>query len=680
MSLPEVAQAVPAARWLVVFVLIYLAARAPSAAPILLAGAGVGAAILYALALYVFAARYPDRAEAAARWALPGDTLLLWLGMQITTSPLEFLLLGFPLTAVAGLLVGHAGAAAVAAALTLMQLPLAPASVFAPANWVGWGLAGFSLFATGHAGGAAFRRLIARLGFARALAQIRSGTALGGPLAANAALGTILAHFHASGGSLALVDPRTRRLEVLAAHGPDPYSRPPDTPQDIAEWAPRGGQGVLLTPVAEVSMGADRRELGSSARVPLVVNGTPVGLLTLHRSPGTTAFTRDDLEAAELMTQATAGYLLHVQGEQQLAVTLDHLAGGHAKVGYALTRDPVTLWPALLDLVRVLTSARFAVLALEHEDTGNIEIVSAQGLSAAAARDLLSPLLAAITRGVIQVTDASDTPAPLPTVTCVPLMTGTRAIGALGLGFAGGAPLSHPFLLGVAAHIAAAVDTARTAHRVADIGATEERRRIAREMHDGLAQTLANALLQVDLSAMTAQSAPAQTGKELEELRSLLGQAMRELREFMIELRRTDSKEARFFLALEALARELERRHRLSVGVVATGDDAHLPPAVRHALLAIARQALGNIQAHADATVVTVRAEITEEQCTLSIADDGIGFDVQATRAQTSTGHHLGLPSMEERASLVGGQIQIDSAPNHGTTVTVRVPLGVSHA
>jgi signal transduction histidine kinase len=272
-------------------------------------------------------------------------------------------------------------------------------------------------------------------------------------------------------------------------------------------------------------------------------------------------------------------------------------------------------------------------------------------------------------------------------MTYVPLLVGSRVIGALGLDAPDGAPFSGALLPAIASHVAAAIDTARTAHRVADIGAAEERRRIAREMHDGVAQTLANALLQTDLaSAAAAAPVPAAgsppgsaVAKELVDLRALLEQAMREMREFMAELRRTETRDDHLGAALERLAREMERRHQLPVSVTASGDDLHLPPAVRHALLAIARQALANVQAHARATRATVRVQVADEWCTLSVADDGIGFDVHAYRAGPAAGHHLGLPSMEERAGLVGGRLVIESEPARGTTITVQVPLGVRH-
>lgn len=683
-ALTEVAQATLAARLLVVAALIVLNLWLPSGAAGPWAIPVIGTAVIYAFAVTLYGAQSPLRAEQVARWALPGDVALLWIGMVMTAAPAEFVLLGFPLVVVAGLLVGYWGAGAVAAALALAQIPLVRFSMFAPAQWVGWALLGFSLLAAGATAGAAAQRLAARARFARTLSGLAAALASGRPgttATAEAILRGAAAYFRADSGTLALLDPVTRRLETLASHGLDPsvLVAGPDAGESIAGWVAEGGRAVLLTPGSQFPLRVQSTDVRSSICVAAAVEGRPVGVLVLHRGPSAVEFAKDDLEDAEIVAAAAAGYLLRAQDERTLSASLTALAGGHAKVGYALTRDPVVLWPALLDLVRSLTSARFAVLALEHEYTGNVEIVAARGLNGAAARTLLPPLLAAITVGEVQVAGGTGTAAPGSPVTCVPLAVGPRTIGALGLDLPDGGPFSRPLLLAVGAHIAAAVDTARTAHRVADIGAAEERRRIAREMHDGLAQTLANALLQTDLSAMTAQSAPAELGRELRELRGLLEQAIREMREFMAELRRTEEGDDRLFLALERLARDLERRYRLTITVTSTGDDAHLPPAVRHAVLAIARQALANVKAHARVTAAGLRAEVTDEQCTVSVTDDGVGFDVHAYRAGPDAGHHLGLSSMDERASLVGGRLAIESGPNRGTTVTVQVPLGVRH-
>lgn len=304
-----------------------------------------------------------------------------------------------------------------------------------------------------------------------------------------------------------------------------------------------------------------------------------------------------------------------------------------------------------------------------------IDIVATRGVAGPAARAYLPVLLAASTDGATHMTRPGEGE---PAVACVPLRVSSRSVGAIGIGLPQGATPAPSLLTAVAANIAAAVHTARTAHRVADIGIVEERRRIAREMHDGLSQTLADALLQTDLSAMTAQKDPVQTTSDLRELRTLLERAMRELREFMSELRRDTEANGGLLAALEALGRDFERRYEVPTAVVTSGEDNQLPSAVRHAMLAIARQALTNVRTHARATAVTIRGQVTESECTVSVVDNGVGFDLAAFRARQA-GHRLGLTSMEERAALVGGQLEIETTPGGGTTVTAHIRLGRDH-
>ncbi len=672
---PVVIQAVLAVRWLVLAALISLEALTPGSTPTRFALPLYGVALLYSAAFTLYAWRYPDRAGDAARWALVCDSAVLWIGMHVTTFPREFLLLGFPLAVVAGILIGHAGATAVGVLLALSQNPSAHASIFAPNQWLAWTLMTFSLLAAGNAGAAVFERLANRARFADSLAEIKNiGTSAQNRAdAAETALDAAVALFRADSGSLMLFDPQTEQLEVLAARGGDNA-----VDGSIAGWVAQGGHAILLTSSSMLPFRLQRQEIGSSLCVPVAVGRTKLGVLNLNRSTTVSQFTHEDLEAADVVAHHMAGLLMRALYERTFPALVAELAEGHSKVNSAFTRDPVVLWPVLLDLVRSLTAAQFAVLALEHEDTGNVEIVSARGIDGASAQDLRPALLAATTRREIHVSNGSGVTAT--SVTCVPLCVNARTIGAVGLGLRTDRPYPHSLLRAVAAHIAAAVDTALAAHRIADIGATEERRRVAREMHDGLAQTLADALLQTDLSTMTAQATSAALVTDLKDLRTLLERAMRELREFMSTLRRGESRPDRLFPALEMLAGELGRRRTdPPTTVVCIGNDANVSPAVRHAVLAIVRQALTNVHAHAQATSVTIRAEATDERCTVSIADNGLGFDLHAHRASVQPGHHLGLASMEERASLVGGRLEIDTAPNRGTTVTVDIEFGGDH-
>lgn len=682
--LPTFTQAVVSLRWLALAALIALETLQPSGGSVSRLIGLYASIVGYTLALTLVVWRYPEAHSATTRAGIALDTTAIAAGMLITGHRAEYLLLAFPVAAIAGLLLGYPGATGVAAVVAAVQLPPQRASLFGPEGYVAWAFATLALLGTGAAAAAAGQSLTRRQRTQRMLAEVRRAVEAAPSVAAaaKAALAVAAAHFRAASGSLMLFDPPSGRLEILAGQGLNQvyHEIRPRLEEGIAGWVVQQGRAVLLAPDAPVPFRLERLEIASSISAPLRTAGGPLGVLNLNRHRPAPRFSRDDLEAVEAAAQQVAPVLLRAQHERLYAAALSEVAEGFSEVSRALARDPVVLWPALLDIARRLTASPFAVLALEREDTGNVDIVATRGIDGRAAAELASTLLAASTHAEIRTAQGGPVRGGVPTsVVCVPLRAEGQILGAIGLGL-GDARIPQRLLQAVAAHVAAAVHTARSAYRIADIGVTEERRRIAREMHDGLAQTLADALLQTDLSGMAAQAHPEQVAGDLRELRGVLERAMRELREFMSDLRRQDQAAETLFGALEAMGREFDRRYEIRTTTAGAGDDAQLPSAIRHAVLAIVRQALTNVAAHARATAVEIRGELTEQACTIAVTDNGVGFDPAAHRANPPSPHHLGIISMEERAALVGGTLRIDSRPGAGTTVTIHIPLGRSHA
>jgi len=674
-ELLEFAHAALPLRWLALAALIAyeVLTPAPVRAP---TGLYLGI-LIYTLALALYAVRFPDQAPRAARAGVVLDTVAIGVAMQVVGRALPFFYLGFVTTATAGLLMGHLGAAAVGGVIGILQLPPLHGSLFTPSLYAAWGVAALTLQAVGHTAAAGVTRLHRRAHTSALLASLGRLTATSSPPAEAAAgiLAEIIRFFRADSGSLMAYDPQGDRLEIFAAHHLSEAYRQarPRLGEGVAGWVAQEGRAVLLTPNTSAPVALQRPEIGSSIVAPVTSGGRPLGVLNLNRATDRSWFSRDDLDAAELAARHLEGLLLRTQYEHAFAAMLRDVTSGFIGVSRALLRDPAVLWPVLLDQTRSLIRAQFAVLALEREDTGTLDIVASRGIGGQAALMFLPGLLAASTDGQLHMVGNHGGNTG-PVVACVPLRLETRRIGAIGLGLPDGTAASSGQLDAVAALVAAAVHTARTANRVADIGVVEERRRIAREMHDGLAQTLADALLQTDLSVMAAQGNPTQVGADLKELRGLLEGGMRELREFMSELRRDPEVGGGLAAALEELGRDFQRRTDVPTSVVVTGDAGRLPSAAKYAILAITRQALTNVRTHAKATAVTIRTDATGDSCTTSVRDNGVGFDLVAFRAQPPSPQHLGLTSMEERAALVGGRLQIETAPGHGTTVTIRIP------
>jgi signal transduction histidine kinase len=202
--------------------------------------------------------------------------------------------------------------------------------------------------------------------------------------------------------------------------------------------------------------------------------------------------------------------------------------------------------------------------------------------------------------------------------------------------------------------------------------AVEERRRIARDLHDSVSQ----ALFSTVLHARTAQkelvqeggSPSGRVGRALDTIADLTRSVQGEIRSLIFELRREPIHDG----LVTALARhsfELDGPDGLTIDVRGPGTRLPLSQEAETQLFAIGREALANVVRHAEANVARVRVEASGQQVVVEISDDGCGFD-------PAEGHpgHFGLESMRSRAAEIGGQIAIASVPGRGTRVRVRVP------
>jgi signal transduction histidine kinase len=202
--------------------------------------------------------------------------------------------------------------------------------------------------------------------------------------------------------------------------------------------------------------------------------------------------------------------------------------------------------------------------------------------------------------------------------------------------------------------------------------AVEERRRIARDLHDSVSQ----ALFSTVLHTRTAQKALVQedgspsgrVGRSLDTIGNLTRSVQGEIRSLIVELRR-DPVQDGLVAALAGHASGLGASDGLKIDVRGPASRLALSHQVETQLFVIGREALANVARHAEATAAQLRVEAREGHVLVEIRDNGRGFD-------PADGHpgHFGLESMRSRAAEVGGRLTIASAPGSGTTVRVRVP------
>ncbi|HEY0584280.1 MAG TPA: sensor histidine kinase [Chloroflexota bacterium] len=211
----------------------------------------------------------------------------------------------------------------------------------------------------------------------------------------------------------------------------------------------------------------------------------------------------------------------------------------------------------------------------------------------------------------------------------------------------------------------------------------EERKRVARELHDEAGQALTAVIIGLErgLASMPetyATDLPVQPRQLISNLRDLAVQTLDEVRKLALELRPSVLDDLGLVAALRQYVRSTEERSGLSAQLTVVGweeSGPRLPPEVETALFRIAQEALTNAIRHARATSVQVRLRRAPEAVTLEVRDDGIGL---AANPQPAVGEHLGMFGMRERARLLRGDFHAGSAAPRGTLVQVSVPLTTS--
>jgi two-component system sensor histidine kinase UhpB len=199
----------------------------------------------------------------------------------------------------------------------------------------------------------------------------------------------------------------------------------------------------------------------------------------------------------------------------------------------------------------------------------------------------------------------------------------------------------------------------------------EERRRLARDLHDEVNQALTAMLLRLEALA---QDAPPERSEEVAELKKLAGEAMEELLSLARQLRPTALDDHGLAAAIDAQLTRFGAQTGVATHMDVDGNPAELEEDVQTAIYRIAQEALNNAGRHAEANRVEVQLSVTAEGTELRVSDDGVGFDPAHPRVPPTRGGRLGLEGMAERARLVGGELDVRSSPGSGTTVSLRIP------
>lgn len=216
-----------------------------------------------------------------------------------------------------------------------------------------------------------------------------------------------------------------------------------------------------------------------------------------------------------------------------------------------------------------------------------------------------------------------------------------------------------------------AIERGRLFNKSVESGAVEERNRLAREIHDTLAQGLTGIALQLETAdaLLEAGASPDRIRAAVQQALSQTRANLEEARRSVLDLRAAPLEGRTLAEALDMLAQEWASRRKVTISFEVAGTPRPLPVRLEIGLYRILQEALTNIGRHAYAQTVTVQLQIMLEEVRLLVDDDGRGFDP----AKVSGG--FGLIGMNERAKLMGGRLELSSCPGDGAQIEVIVPV-----
>ncbi|MDQ6712295.1 MAG: histidine kinase [Candidatus Dormibacteraeota bacterium] len=203
----------------------------------------------------------------------------------------------------------------------------------------------------------------------------------------------------------------------------------------------------------------------------------------------------------------------------------------------------------------------------------------------------------------------------------------------------------------------------------------EERMRIARDMHDGPAQSMANLVLQAEILERLLDRNPKQLVTELAEFKNSVRNALEETRQLIFDLRPMTLDDLGLVPTLRKFIKEYGDRYGLATRFNVVGQERRLPGNTEGVLFRIIQEALTNVHKHARAKMAEVTMNMQPSRVSVTVKDDGQGFDVARTEANLHKNKNLGLLSMRERAELEKGTLEIRSQPGRGTEVKVEIAL-----
>ena len=261
-----------------------------------------------------------------------------------------------------------------------------------------------------------------------------------------------------------------------------------------------------------------------------------------------------------------------------------------------------------------------------------------------------------------------------------PVSAQGTVIGALVLGRGTPYPEAEADFAATAAEYLFELAHAPTNDTVGEQATAGERKRIAQELHDGLAQELTGVVLSLEGAQRAFERNPQVLGQQLAKATRDARATLADVRQYMGALRQSTSGGLGLPTTVARLIDDLRRQSGLTVDMQELGAEHELAPDIQRAVIRIVGEALRNVAQHANAKSATVSLSYGLSSVAVTVADDGTGFDGPAVSETAEANGHFGLVGMRERAEAVSGTLAVQSAPGTGTMVIATIPYEASRA
>ncbi len=452
---------------------------------------------------------------------------------------------------------------------------------------------------------------------------------------------------------------------------------------------------------SSVGFPAHHPRMESFLGVPIRSGDKQLGQIYLTEKKGATEFTADDemiiqMLAAYAATALTNARLYEQMRERDLALT-------RRNVDMALLNGIASTLTSSLELDEILNKTLGLVvnymkveageIFLLEEDKTTLRMVLHRGQAAEAfwTQNVFHvgegyPGIVAKTREpMVGMNLTNDTNflrdavvrAGFQQIACVPLLSGENLMGVMNVITRATDPFderSVQLLAAVGAWAGLAIENARLHSNARRLAVLEERNRIGMDLHDGIIQSIYGVGLVLEGAKLTLNEDPQSAKEQIHHSIDGLNQAIRDIRAYILDLRPRQLGNEGLLSGIKRLIAEYRAHTFSEVNFTEPDSDLKdLPQTQSLTLFHICQEALANAAKHAKAKIVQVALWTTNERVLLEITDDGKGFDLD--KMQTSIGH--GLANMQTRAHAVGGDIDISSTIEGGTTILVWVPRNV---